>query len=124
MILGVGLDLVEIGRIRRALGRHGGRFGRKLFTEGEAAYCLSRARPEQYFASRFAAKEAASKALGTGMRGVSFKEIEVRRLESGRPEIVFHGRAAERAEGLGVKTAHVSMTHSDTHAAAVVVLEG
>ncbi|WP_456433482.1 holo-ACP synthase [Thermosulfuriphilus sp.] len=124
MIIGIGVDVVRISRIEEALRRHGERFERRLFTPEELAYCQGMPRPALHLAGRFAAKEAASKALGTGMKGVSFREIEIRRQESGRPWLLFHGRAARVAEALGVKRAHVSLSHERDLAVAMVVLEG
>ncbi len=124
MILGLGVDIVQISRIEAALKRHGRRFENRLFTAEELAYCRRRPRPALHLAGRFAAKEAASKALGTGMRGVSFREIEIIREPSGRPGLRFHGRAADVARALGVRTAFVSLSHEQGVAVAVVVLEG
>ncbi len=125
MIIGLGLDLVEIERIERAAGGHEGRFVEKYFTEAEAAYARSTRRPMEHLAARFAAKEAAAKAFGTGFSGgVRLREIEVATEDSGRPKLVLHGAAAERARAMGVTRTHVSLTHTGTHAAAVVVLEG
>lgn len=137
MIVGLGLDLVEIVRIERAAGRpvkghakghakgRRGRFVEKYFTEAETAYAASMHRPMEHLAARFAAKEATAKAFGTGFSGgVRLREIEVVTEDSGRPKLVLHGAAAERAKAMGVTRTHVSLTHTDTHAAAVVVLEG
>ena len=125
MIIGLGLDLVEIERIEGAAGRHEGRFVEKYFTEAETAYAGSTRRPMEHLAARFAAKEAAAKALGTGFsEGVRLREIEVVIEEAGRPKLVLHGAAAGRAKAMGVTRTHVSLTHTGTHAAAVVVLEG
>lgn len=125
MIVGVGTDIVEIARIERAAGRHGGRFLKRIFTEGEIAYCGRMARSWQHLAGRWAAKEAASKALGTGIFGsVRFKDIEVGNEPSGKPFLTLHGAAARIAEEIGAKRSFVSLAHSDTHATAVVVMEG
>lgn len=125
MILGVGIDLVEIARVERAARRHGARFLERIFTEGELAFCLGRKRSAQHLAARFAAKEAAAKALGTGVaRGVRLREIEVTRSHTGQPQLRFSGEAARAAAELGVAATHVSLTHSREHAAAVVTLEG
>ena len=125
MILGLGIDIVEIDRIERAASRHGGRFLRRIFTEAEREFADSTARPAEHLAARFAAKEAAAKALGTGVAGgVRFREMEVVREGSGKPSMRLSGRAAERARELGATRVHVSLTHTRSHAAAVVVLEG
>jgi len=124
MILGLGLDVAELDRIRAGLTRFGARFTERVLTEAESADMPSAA-PEAYVAARFAAKEACAKALGTGFAdGVTFRSIEVRNLPGGAPSLLLHGRARERAEGLGVRRAHVSLTHGRDVAAAVVVLEG
>ena len=125
MIVGTGTDLVEIARVREALERFGPRFEQKVFTENEIAYCRSKNKgAAESFAARFAAKEAAAKALGTGIsRGISWREIEVIRKRGARPELIFHGRAAERARSLGAQKAHLSLTHGRESAIAVVILE-
>jgi holo-[acyl-carrier protein] synthase len=125
MIIGVGIDLVEVARVQRMLDEHGTRLLRRLFTEGEREYSLGMARPALHLAVRLAAKEAAFKALsGTeGARGIGWGEIEVQRDTLGRPSVIFHGRAAERARELSVSRCHCSLTHTDANAAAVVVLE-
>src|ERR1700691_5774340 len=114
MVLGLGTDLIEIPRIRASIERFGDRFTRRIFTAGEIAYCESRNRSSAAsYAARFAAKEAAAKALGTGIsRGVSWREIEVVREPGGRPNVLFHGRAAEIATQLGVAHAALSITHT------------
>ncbi|HYW50944.1 MAG TPA: holo-ACP synthase [Gemmatimonadaceae bacterium] len=126
MIRGLGLDLADIDRIARLLGRHPDRARRRLFTAGERAYCDRRAEPARHFAARFAAKEAAYKALsGTeDARHIHWQDIEVANSPlDGRPTLLLHGRAARRAMELGVVTVHVTLTHSELVAAAVVVLE-
>ena len=126
MICGIGLDLADIDRIARVLGRHPVRARERLFTEGERAYCDRRAEPARHFAARFAAKEAAYKALsGTEeARHIHWQDIEVVNSPlDGRPTLRLHGRAAARAEELGCTRVHVTLTHSDLVAAAVVVLE-
>jgi holo-[acyl-carrier protein] synthase len=124
MIVGSGIDLIEIDRIQRSLDRFGARFLERIYTAGEQAYCLSKRNAAESLAARFAAKEAGAKALGTGMRhGVSWVEIEVVREASGRPTLRFHGRAAEMARRLEVQHAALSLTHSMNLAMASVVLE-
>ncbi len=126
MIRGIGLDLADIDRIERLLGRHPERARVRLFTVGERAYCDRRAQPARHFAARFAAKEAAYKALaGTAeARHIHWQDIEVSNEPlDGRPTLLLHGLAAKRAAELGVSSIHVTLTHSDLVAAAMVVLE-
>ena len=113
-----GVDIIEIGRIKSALERWQQRFLHRVYTEGEIAYC--RCRPPN-LAARFAAKEAAMKALGTGLRGVGWKDVEVVRSEGGAPSICLHGRALARAEKLGVTELALSLSHSREYAVAFVV---
>ena len=124
VIAGIGIDLVDIARVGRLLDAKGERALRRLFTTSEVEYALSRPLPAQHLAARLAAKEAAFKALaGNSLaRGIGWKEIEVVR-DDGRPTLAFHGRAAERVAELGVIDVWVSLTHSGTTAAAMVVLE-
>jgi len=125
MIAGTGIDLIEIERIQRSIDRYGRRFLDRVYLQGEQAYCGRKRNAAESFAARFAAKEAAAKALGTGIsQGVSWLEIEVVREASGRPTLRFHGRAAQRAERLGVIRSNLSLTHSTGLAVASVVLEG
>jgi len=125
MLVGTGIDLTEIPRIRKSIERFGERFLDRIYTAREQAYCLRKRNAAESFAARFAAKEAAAKALGTGISyGVNWLEIEVTREPSGRPGLVFHGRAAEIAERLGVTNAAVSLTHTGAMAMASVALEG
>ena len=124
MIVGIGLDVVAIERISRSLCEEGGRFEALVFTAAELEACAARADRADALAARFAAKEACFKALGTGWaEGVSFRQVEVKGVEGGRPELRLSGPAAERAAALGVRAMHVSLTHSAGVAAAVVVLE-
>jgi holo-[acyl-carrier protein] synthase len=124
MILGIGVDIVEVHRLRRALRRHGDRFVRRVFTPSEAAYCRRCGHPEQRFATRFAAKEAALKALGVGWnRGLQFVDVEVSNDALGAPALRFFGRALELSRELGVGRVHVSLTHHRDFAIAQVVLE-
>lgn len=113
----MGVDIIEVGRIGRALQRWGERFTRRVYTERELAYCRRRL-PE--LAARFAAKEAVSKALGTGLRGVSWREIEVLGDNLGKPLVLLHGRALQRAEHLGLKSFAVSLSHTREYAIAFV----
>jgi holo-[acyl-carrier protein] synthase len=124
MIVGSGIDLIEIGRIQQSIDRYGGRFLDRVYTSAEQAYCLRKRKSSESFAARFAAKEAGAKALGTGISfGVSWLEIEVVREPSGRPTLMFHGRAAQIAAHLGVAHAALSITHTADLAMASVVLE-
>ena len=124
MILGVGLDLVEIERLEHALERHGRRFEERVFTPREREDCRGRADRLLRLAARFAAKEACLKALGTGWsQGLAFGQVEVVNEPGGRPVLRLSGEAARRAESLGVQRMHLSLTHQPTHAAAVVILE-
>jgi len=124
VIKGLGIDLVEVPRFAAALRRHGERLEKRLFTARERADCADRADRAQSLAARFAAKEAALKALGTGWaQGLGFRQIEIERQASGAPRLRFHGRAAERASELGAPRVHVSLTHQPGIAAAVVLLE-
>ena len=125
MLLGTGIDLTEIPRIRNSIERFGNRFLDRIFTAGEKAYCQRKRNAAESFAARFAAKEAAAKALGTGISyGVTWLEIEVTREPSGRPGLQFHGRAAQLASRLGVTHAVLSLTHTEILAMASVSLEG
>jgi holo-[acyl-carrier protein] synthase len=124
-VIGVGLDLVEVGRVRALLERHPERFARRVFTEAEAAYCRRGARAAERFAARYAAKEAIMKALGTGWSaGVAFRDIEVIRAASGAPGIRLDGAARRRAAEIGVRRIDLSLTHTGDHAVAVVVFSG
>lgn len=125
MIIGVGIDLVDVERVQRMLDAHGTRLVQRLFTDAERDYAMRMARPALHLAVRLAAKEAAFKALsGTkGATAIGWSEIEVTRDDLGRPSLTFHGRAAERATELAIARCHCSLTHTDTSAAAVVVLE-
>ncbi|MCH8847838.1 MAG: holo-ACP synthase [Chloroflexi bacterium] len=116
--MSVGVDLIEIDRIAATLERFGTRFLERVYTPGEIAYCRGRA-PQ--LAARFAAKEAVMKALGTGTRGIGWREVEVTRRRSGQPDIALHGRAIERARKIGIDHLSVSLSHSRNYAVASVV---
>jgi len=125
MIVGSGVDLAEVPRIREAIERFGDRFVRRVYTPAEIAYVERRraGRFERY-AARFAAKEAGMKAIGTGWRhGVRWQDFEVANLPSGKPTLRFHGKAAEFAERLGVKNIALSLTHTAETGLAVLTLE-
>jgi holo-[acyl-carrier protein] synthase len=126
VILGTGIDMVDIDRVARSIERYGRRFLERVYTPQEIAYCERKRRnAAESYAARFAAKEAGAKALGTGMGfGVTWREIEVGREPAGRPLLVLHGRAAELAHGMGVQRSSLSITHTDTQAMAMVILEG
>jgi holo-[acyl-carrier protein] synthase len=124
MIVGTGIDIAEVPRIRHSIERFGNRFLRRIYTEGERRYCDSKANRVERYAARFAAKEAAMKALGTGWNhGVRWIDCEVIRLPGGRPTITFHGRAGEFAARMGVKNAALSLTHTSEQAIAQLILE-
>lgn len=124
MIVGTGTDICEVHRIRKSIERFGDRFLARCFTAAEIAYCRSKANFAERFAARFAAKEAAMKAIGTGLgRGVSWQHIEVGHAPGGRPILRYTGRAAEIAIQMGARHIHLSLTHTQEHALAFVVLE-
>ena len=124
MIVGSGIDLVEIARIQQSLERFGQRFLDRVFTAAEQAYCMRKRNAAESLAARFAAKEAGAKALGTGIsRGVNWLEIEVVREPGGRPGLRLHGRAAEIATHLGVAHIALSITHTSSLSMANVILE-
>lgn len=124
MIVGTGIDLTEIPRIQQSHERFGVRFLNRVYTHAEQTYCLRKRNSAESLAARFAAKEAAAKALGTGIsHGINWLEIEVVREPSGRPTLAFHGRAEEFARRLGVVRASLSLTHTDELAMASVILE-
>jgi len=125
MILGTGVDLAEVDRIRAAIARFGPRFIERIYTPGEIAYVERRANRFERYAGRFAAKEAGMKAIGTGWkRGVRWQDFEVSNLPSGRPTLKFHGEAARIASQLGVKMISLSITHTAELGMAHVILEG
>jgi len=124
MIVGTGIDIAEVPRIRQAIDKYGDRFLHRVFTDAEIRYCQSKANFDERYAGRFAAKEAAMKALGTGWNyGVRWRDIEVVRPQGKRPSIVFHGKAAEVARSLGAAHASLSITHTGDQAMALVILE-
>jgi holo-[acyl-carrier protein] synthase len=125
MIVGTGIDIAEVPRIRQSIERYGDRFLHRVFTDGEIGYCRSKSNFDERYAARFAAKEAAMKALGTGWNyGVRWRDIEVVRPQGKRPSIVFHGKAAEVAKSLGATNVALSITHTGEQAMALVILEG
>ena len=124
MILGIGVDLVEVARMEKALGR-GERIVQRLFTPGEIEYCRRHKEPARHFAARFAAKESGMKALGTGWsNGVGWKDFEVRLDPRGRPNLLLSGRAAELAMAMGATHTVISLAHDGGFSIAVVAFEG
>ena len=124
MVVGIGIDVVEIARIRRLMERWEDRFLQRVFTEAEIAYALRRHDPAQHLAARFAAKEATLKALGTGLSmGVRWREMEVRRGRGQPPRLSLSGRTAELGEARGVRRLHVSLSHDAGLAVAQVLAE-
>lgn len=124
MIVSIGIDIIEVARIREVLQRTP-RFVERVFTAAERAYCDERgAAAAQHYAARFAAKEAALKAFQTGWRGgISWQDVEVSALESGAPVLIFHGLVLELFKSSGATRAHLSMSHTSEHAIAQVVIE-
>jgi holo-[acyl-carrier protein] synthase len=124
VIVGTGVDLAEVDRIRAAIERHGRRFIERIYTPAEIAYVERKANRYERYAARFAAKEAGMKALGTGWNhGVRWRDIEVSRQPGGRPTLAFHGKAAEFAARLGAAHVALSLTHTEEQAIAQVILE-
>lgn len=124
VIVGTGIDIAEVPRIADSIARFGDRFLRRVFTEGEIRYCDTKANRAERYAARFAAKEAAMKALGTGWNnGVRWRDVEVFRQLGNRPTIRFHGTAAAVAAKLGAVNVSLSLTHTREHAMASVILE-
>ncbi len=124
MIVGTGIDIAEVARIRETIARHGERFLKRVFTDGEIQYCESKANRVERYAARFAAKEAGMKAIGTGWNhGVRWRDLEVTRKSGGRPTLVLHGKAAEWAAKLGATNIALSLTHTAEQAMAQVILE-
>jgi holo-[acyl-carrier protein] synthase len=124
MIVGTGIDIIEVPRIARSIERFGERFLDRIFTPDEIRYCNSKHNRVERFAARFAAKEAAMKAIGTGLRrGVTWQDVQVGREPGGRPTILLTGEAAKFAAALGTKRAALSLSHTAEHAIAQVILE-
>jgi len=123
-IIGIGLDATEIPRIRKTMEEYGERFLKRIFTDGEIAYCSAHRHAEQHYAARFAVKEAAMKALGTGhTQGVLWRDVEVVR-KDGPPQLRLHGGAAARFARIGGRSSVITITHTDTLAIAQVILMG
>ncbi len=124
MIVGTGIDIAEVPRIRQRSNASRQHFLHRIYTEGEMRYCDSKANRVERYAARFAAKEAAMKALGTGWNhGVRWRDCEVARMPGGRPTMMFHGKAGEFAAKLGVKNIALSISHTDEQAIAQVIFE-
>jgi holo-[acyl-carrier protein] synthase len=125
MLIGTGVDLIEVERIARSIERFGERFLRRVYTDHEIAYCSRKRINAESFAARFAAKEAGAKALGTGIsRGVTWNEFQVARGPGERPILELRGRAALLAQELGVRAISLSITHTSSLAMATVIMEG
>ena len=125
MIVGLGVDIAEVERVQGAIERQGERFLKRVYTEKERAYCEKFKNKYERFAGRWAVKEAAMKALGTGWRhGIRWKDVEVTRDASGKPSLELHGVAKQIAEKLGVKNVAVTITHTEIQALAQVIFEG
>ena len=125
MILGTGIDIIEVDRIRRSHERYGERFTGRILRPAEIAYCLSHRDPAPFLAARFAAKEAISKAFGTGIGGqLGWQDMEVGRRDSGEPFVILHGGGHRLLEERGATRVHLSLSHTLNHASAVAILEG
>ena len=122
MIFGIGTDMVEISRIQKAIEKNP-RFLQKVYTEKEIAYCQRKRNPWQSFAARFAAKEAVSKAMGTGLGKIGLTDIEVLNQSSGQPQIILHGAAQVFAAERGFVRVHISLSHSEAYAIATAIIE-
>ena len=124
MIVGVGVDMVEIGRMANVIRRQGDNFLRRVYTPSEQEFCRQRKNPVPHYAARFAAKEALFKALGTGWaKGVTWQDVEVQRGDPEPPVLVLSGEAEKRCRAIGGTAVHVSLSHSEHWAVAVVILE-
>jgi holo-[acyl-carrier protein] synthase len=123
-IHGIGTDLVEVARIERIIGKWGDRFLKRVFSEGEIIYCGKKAFPPQHYAGRFAVKEALLKCIGRGLfSGLSLKDIEVVNTKEGKPELSVHGKVHEIIDTLDIIKSHVTISHTNNFATAVVILE-
>ena len=124
MILGSGIDIIEVARIQASYEKFGERFLKRILKPAEIAYCLGHKRPAPFLAARFAAKEAVSKAFGTGIgKQIGWQDIEVGRKESGEPFVILHDGGLRLLQERGARTVHLSLSHTETYAAAVAVLE-
>ncbi len=124
-VIGIGVDVIECARIQRSMERFGDRFLHRVFTDGEIEYSMSMKFPERHLAARFAAKEAVSKAFGTGIgKAMGWRDIDIQKKSSGEPFLVFSGSAKELAAKRGVTSALITLSHTEHQAMASVVLEG
>jgi holo-[acyl-carrier protein] synthase len=124
MILGTGIDIIEVGRIQASHERFGERFVNRILKPAEIAYCLAHKRPAPFLAARFAAKEAISKAFGTGIGAqLGWQDMEVGRKESGEPFVILHEGGQRLMAARGGRIVHLSLSHTDNYAAAVAILE-
>jgi holo-[acyl-carrier protein] synthase len=124
MILGTGIDLIEVARIAASFEKFGERFVTRILLPDEIAYCLAHKRPTPFLAVRFAAKEAVSKAFGTGIgAALGWQDIEIRRRESGEPFVVLHGKGQELLAARGANKMHISLSHTENYATAMAILE-
>jgi holo-[acyl-carrier protein] synthase len=125
VILCTGIDLIEVARIAASYEKFGDRFVNRILLPAEIAYCLSHRQPAPFLAARFAAKEAISKAFGTGIGAVlGWQDMEICRKDSGEPFVVLHGKGNELFAARGAKKIHISLTHTENYAAATAILEG
>jgi holo-[acyl-carrier protein] synthase len=125
MILGVGIDIIEVSRIQASYERFGERFLNRILLADEIAYCLSHKAPGPFLAARFAAKEAISKAFGTGIGAqLGWQDMEIKRKESGEPFVVLHGNGQKLLAERNGRTVLISLSHTQNHATAVAVLDG
>ena len=124
MILGVGIDIIEVARIAASLERFGERFGQRILLPAEMEYCLSHKHPAPFVAARFAAKEAISKAFGTGIGAqLGWQDMEISHKQSGEPFVILHGKGEELFKSRKAKQLHVSISHTQAYAAVVAILE-
>jgi holo-[acyl-carrier protein] synthase len=124
MILGTGIDIIEVERIEASYEKFGERFLNRILVAGEMEYCLSHKKPGPFLAARFAAKEAVSKAFGTGIGAqLSWQDIEVKRKDSGEPYVVMHGKGDELKKRRGARIVHLTISHTEKHATAMAILE-
>ena len=124
MILGTGIDILEVARIQASYEKFGERFLKRILRPAEIAYCLSHKRPAPFLAARFAAKEAIAKAFGTGIgHQLGWQQMEVGRKESGEPFVILHDRGKELLAQRGGRIVHLSLSHTETYAAAMAILE-
>ena len=125
MILGIGIDIIEVARIAASLEKFGHRFGERILSRAEIEYCLGHRQPAPFVAARFAAKEAISKAFGTGIGAqLGWQDMEIAHRDSGQPYVILHGKGKSLFESRGAKSLHVSISHTEAYAAVTAVLEG